>query len=48
MFGAIKESVTYARNLQMMLNGHVRMEQEQIWIICVRQLNLQLEVEQKQ
>jgi 2-isopropylmalate synthase len=33
---AIKESVTYARNLLMMLNGHVKMEQEQIWILCVK------------
>ncbi len=27
---AVKESVTYAKSLQMMLNGHVRMEQEQL------------------
>ena len=45
---AIKESVTYARNLQMMLSGLVKMAQELIWIICVSQLSLQLVVELKQ
>ena len=35
-------------NLPMMLNGLVKTEQEQIWIICVKLLSLQLNVEQKQ
>ena len=35
-------------NLQMMWNGHVKMEQELIWILCVRQLSLQLNQVQKQ
>ena len=35
-------------NLPMMLNGLVKMEHEPIWILCARQLNLQLSVEPKQ
>ena len=34
--------------LLMMLSGHVKMEHEQIWTICAKQLNLQLNVEPKQ
>ena len=47
VYEAIKEHVTYARNLLMMLNGLVKMEQEQTWIICVRQWSQQLNVELK-
>ena len=31
-------------NLLMMLSGLAKMEQEQIWTICVKLLNLQLDV----
>ena len=37
---SIKESVTYARNLLMMLNGLVKMEHELTWIICVKSVEL--------
>jgi hypothetical protein len=44
----LENMLAMLENLQMMLNGHVRMEQELIWTICAKQLNLQLKVEQLQ
>ena len=45
---AIKESVLMQEILQMMLSGHVKMEQEPTWILCVKLLNLQLSSGAKQ
>ena len=48
----LKNSIPCGLSMQeillMMLSGHVKMEQEQIWIICVKQLKQQLTVVQKQ
>ena len=48
VIGSIKEHVIMQENLLMMLSGLVKMEQEQIWILCVKLLNLQLSLVQKQ